>query len=430
MKYKCCNGHENHADALPQRCPVCGSSLLKVLSGGPTAPASSAARAPGPVAAPPRGAPPVFASVASAGRRRSAWPFVLVGLLLVVVFAALMVWAVLGRKDTDSQMAAVARQYENAVGVVILAGKKDGQPVSMPIATAWAMGEKVFVSNAHVAQPVAEALDNGWAAFIVLNKHPEQKLRIIEAVVHPKFGQQHLNVEGKEPAVPAYDIGLLRVDTPAPNRLRIAGEAELRKIDSGYRVAYLGFPMENLAGQGVDAHNPVANMQSGIITSTTDYWLSKAPFAQTLLLSHNLAATGGASGSPIFNAAGEVVGVLSAGNVIGQIDFKSGKRTRSPSAAMINFAQRIDLLGDFFPERPASTNRPAADIRSAPQPGKPGGCRILVKWKQNPQTAVVKTFLASTYAQELRTFQRVGEGKLQVLTLPPGKNAETKAASV
>jgi S1-C subfamily serine protease len=152
--------------------------------------------------------------------------------------------------------------------------------------------------------------------------------------------------------VPAYDIGILTVDAPVPNRFKLASEAELRKLDSGYRVAYLGFPMEGLSGGGVDAHNPVANMQSGILTSVTDYWLAKAPFEKSLLLSHNLGAAGGSSGSPIFNAQGEVVGVLSAGNIIGQLDMATGKPARAPSAVMINYAQRIDILKDIYPPRP------------------------------------------------------------------------------
>ena len=335
MKYKCSNGHENYAAALPERCPVCGSGLLRVLSDGPAASSG--------------GAPP---AAARATRGRPVWPFIAGGLALAIVLVALLLWAILGRTDTDRQMAAVAKQYEDAVGVVILAGQKDGQPVSAPIATAWAVGEKVFVSNGHVAQPVAQALSNGLAAFIVLNKNPEKKFRIIEAIVHPRYGQKILNIEGKDPVVPVYDIGLLRVDAAVPNKFRIAGESELRKLDSGYRVAYLGFPMENLSGGGVDSHSPVANMQSGIITSTTDYWLSKATFEKTLLLSHNLAAAGGASGSPIFNAVGEVVGVLSAGNIVGQVNAHTGEVTRAPSAALINFAQRIDMLREIYPDYP------------------------------------------------------------------------------
>ena len=427
MKYKCSHGHENFADALPERCPLCGSTLLRVLSGS-----SAAGPAPAPRSSPASpGAPgPAWSSsaVPTAARRRNRWLWPVVVAAGVVALVAVLV-VLFNRKDSDRQIADVAKQYEDAVGVVVLAGQKDGRPFSLPIATAWAVSERVFVSNGHVAQPVAEALANGWAAFIILNKNPEKKFRVTEAIVHPKYDQNLLNVAGKSPAVPVYDVGLLRVDAPVPKCLKLAPEAELRKLDSGYRVAYLGFPMEGLEGGGVDPASPVANMQSGILTSTSDYWLAKAPFAQALLLSHNLAATGGASGSPIFNTAGEVVGVLSAGNIIGQIDFRTGKLARAPSAVLINFAQRIDILGDIFPERPASATKPAAAVSGVtPRTGEPSSSRMLVKWKQNPGTAAVKTFMASTLAQELRTFQTVGAGKLQVLTLPPGQTVASAVA--
>jgi S1-C subfamily serine protease len=106
--------------------------------------------------------------------------------------------------------------------------------------------------------------------------------------------------------------------------------------------------MEGLAGGGVDFRNPVATMQSGIITSVTDYWLSKSDPGNRLLIQHNLGATGGASGSPVFDTNGRVIGILSAGNIIGQVDFDTGKPIRAPSGVMINFAQRVDVLTDFM----------------------------------------------------------------------------------
>jgi hypothetical protein len=359
MKYKCSNGHENFSDTLPERCPVCGSTLLKVVSGGsatpssggtpPSAPPLTSAPPPTPPAWAAEAQPPALEPEPVRRRRWLLWLLPAAGLaVLALVLAAVLV--LVRKPDLDEQMAAVARDHEQAVGVVVVSGQKNGQPFSEAVATAWAVGDRVFVSNGHVTQPVGEALARGWSAFIVLNKNPQRKLRVVRATTHPRYDEKTFNLEGKNPAVAVYDVGLLTVDEPVSQRFEIAPASELRKLDSGYRVAYLGFPMENLAGGGVDVFNPVANMQSGIITSTTDYWLGKASFEKSLLLAHNLAATGGSSGSPVFNAAGQVVGVLSAGNIVGRLDSRNGILERAPSAALINFAQRIDVLRDIYPD--------------------------------------------------------------------------------
>jgi hypothetical protein len=257
-------------------------------------------------------------------------------------------------QSADLALADVAKTHQNAVGLVVLVHAKLEGGTQIPMATAWAVGKRVFATNSHVSGPVAEVLKEGGAAYIVINRTTDKKLRITKAVTHPKYGSREINFEGKPHALEgaSYDVGLLYVDEDAPKVFKIAPRAELEKLDSGYRIGYLGFPMEGIAGGGVEVRSPVATMQSGIITSNTDFWLAQSAFEKRYLVQHNMGSAGGASGSAIFNVKGEVVALLNAGNIIGQVSFATGKVTRAPSGAMINYAQRVDLLRDIWPDYP------------------------------------------------------------------------------
>lgn len=249
--------------------------------------------------------------------------------------------------SNDDALAEVAKRYEKAVGLVVLV---NGDRLT-PMATAWAIDASTFATNAHVSQPVSDVIAKGGTAYVVLNRNPDRRFRILKATTHPRYEKTPANLDGRRPAVPTYDVGLLHIEGRTDVWFPIASTAELHRVDSGYRIAYLGFPMEGLAGGGVDPRSPVATMQSGIITSATDWWQSKAEFAQRLLIQHNLGATGGASGSPIFNPRGEVVALLNAGNIIGSVTMSANGQpsvTRAPSAALVNFGQRVDVLGDIY----------------------------------------------------------------------------------
>ena len=283
---------------------------------------------------------------AASTTKRRMWTWVTIGTAAIL---ALMLAIVLWPSNADAQLAQVAKDHEKAVGLVVVVVNAKSGSRSIPVATAWAIGPHTFATNSHVAEPISRALEKGGSAFIILNRHPDTRYRVTKATTHPKYGTRIVNFEGRDPAVPSYDVGLLEIEGTTETFFKLASRATLEKIDSGDRIGYLGFPMEGMAGGGVDFRNPVANMQSGIVTSVTDYWLSKAEFPNRLLIQHNLGAAGGSSGSPVFNPKGEVIGILSAGNFVGQVNLDTGEKTRAPSAVMINFAQRIDILREILP---------------------------------------------------------------------------------
>ena len=66
--------------------------------------------------------------------------------------------------------------------------------------------------------------------------------------------------------------------------------------------------------------------------------------ADRQLLQHTLPVQGGASGAPVFDRHGRVVGVLSGGNLVEVVP----NGVRVPSGIGVNFAQRADLLRELL----------------------------------------------------------------------------------
>ena len=200
-------------------------------------------------------------------------------LILAVLGAAAGGWFLFGKKGSGD-MAKIASEQSGAVGLVVAVRGNSGP---QGIATAWAAAPRVFITNSHVVESVEHALASGSSVFIVINREGEKRLRVTGTRLHPKYGQPLLGFEGKQPAVPAYDVGLLLTESDAPKVFKIATQGELERVDSGYKIGYLGFPMEGMAGGGADMRNPVATMQAGIVTSATDFWLAEADFSNTTL---------------------------------------------------------------------------------------------------------------------------------------------------
>lgn len=268
----------------------------------------------------------------------------------------------IGGEDSDTQLEVFAKRMESAVGKVLYISA-DGELAGS--ATAWAVAPGIFATNGHVTFPAQALLKNGGAVFIALNKQPEKKLRVVQAITHPQYQDDIapdyrplLNHQGKK-AANAYDVGLLIVKETSPVTFKLASNHKAARLDSGKRVAFIGFPAKDLMYGGSDNDLPVATMQTGIITAVTDFWGNQANSENRLLVQHSLPCTGGASGSPIFDAEGEVVAVLNAGSVT-PIYSTTPKRKFdhyvSQAAAMLNLlalklGMKAGSCGDLFNQR-------------------------------------------------------------------------------
>jgi V8-like Glu-specific endopeptidase len=253
--------------------------------------------------------------------------------------------------DSDTLLANVAETYKHAVGIVVVGGIP-GVVGGIPIATAWAVGPNKFATNGHVVQGVIDVLlwlkknkNLSARVFIAINQKKDLIYNVNKMQVHNRYGKREVNYGGAV-SLGKYDTGFLYTDEETPTYFQLANIQTLKNLRAGNKIGYLGFPMEALIEKNVNLSNPIATMQTGIITSVSNYFMeNKAP---KYFVRHNLPTVGGSSGSPMFAPNGEVIAILWGGNHARAFCNKQPKVgiavCRTPNAAMINYAERADLL--------------------------------------------------------------------------------------
>ena len=228
--------------------------------------------------------------------------------------------------------------------------------------TAWAFAPNLLATNAHVTQAIMGHEDDFF-----LIAPDGSHLKIKKVVSHPgylAFGK-YKTTQGTTrygnftplDLINEYDVGIIEIDpatplpvdakTGQPVTLELASDGELENLAPGTPVASVGFPVENLVGSATATKAP-ATLHFGFISSLTDVFMCRTDPAHRLLIQHSVPVTGGASGSPLIDPSGKVIGLVNGGNttVMKSEESATGK-TRAPSAALINFAQRVDLLREL-----------------------------------------------------------------------------------
>lgn len=294
----------------------------------------------------------------------------------ILILAGGLAWFYAGQDREQRQIAALSNQMaklqqssvspdvlRKASESVYLVLIRNDQGEESPVGTAWVFDSSKLATNAHVAATFNE-LEPGQRLVARGTVEPFDTVEIEAVAIHPDYeafdaewqrakpsrteaggGVQPVNAPGA-----GYDVALMQVVAGAALAapLPLADAAELEKLSAGTAVAFAGFPMEALAGGGVNPKAPIAQTQVGHVTAVSDYFLLPSVSAERLLIQHAIPVTGGASGSPMIDGNGRVVGLISGMNVIG---IESG---RAPNAVGINFAQRADLLHEL-------TDVPSAD---------------------------------------------------------------------
>lgn len=227
-------------------------------------------------------------------------------------------------------------------------------------ATAWAFEPAKLATNAHVTEAIKGHEDD----FVLIGPNGD-KIKIAKVESHPGYatfkdykqtlGRQTGDTFKPLDVINEYDVGIITPAEPLPAGpdgkvavLERAAQNYVEGLEPGAAVASVGFPIEGMAASSVVTEAPGA-LRFGNISALTDVFMCKAEPEDLLLIQHSVPVTGGVSGSPLIDSSGMVIGIVNGGNTATVLKAAGeDEKVRIPSAALINFAQRVDLLEDML----------------------------------------------------------------------------------
>jgi hypothetical protein len=196
--------------------------------------------------------------------------------------------------------------------------------------SAFAIEPSVLATNAHCVS--ACGARGGTPVVIRNDAGGKVRHKILAMSPHPSYRPNSASADSP-------DVGLLRVDAKMPRWVTLASDAELRALGAGDDVFVLGFP-----GRVMDPLSPSATFLSGHVGKTMGLSEEATTPDKAVLILHDTVTRGGNSGSPIFNQYGHVIGVHAA-HIDEENDVSiDGKKTKVVESSPFRIGMRIDLL--------------------------------------------------------------------------------------
>jgi len=275
-----------------------------------------------------------------------------------------------GRAESDARLAAIKgevaalddRVRQDLVAVlqriepsVVMLGVRDRNGQVRFVGTGWCAAQQTLATNAHVAAALREGAAKPEMLVIARRATADgiHDVAVNEITMHPGYATWNRILDdptirlragpagsaAADALIAPYDVALLRTAEDCGPPIPLASVDELRAVKAGDEVGYVGFPAENV----FDPRTSPPALLTGRITRLTDFFYNPVRDDTALLIHHNLATVGGASGSPIVNKAGKVVALNSAGSFVGVIESAAQTRpTRVPVG--FSYGQSVQFL--------------------------------------------------------------------------------------
>jgi hypothetical protein len=236
--------------------------------------------------------------------------------------------AIEGNERRQRQVIDAARNSVWLVGCGVPAGTGDVEEDFVGVGTAWTLGDDMLATNAHVAIALRDLVaSHGGRLQARRPGRSDEVLDVEIGAVHPAYERWDRRLRdrfvrlpggGLEPVglVTPGDVAILKViegDPGTPLVLRpLARDDEVR---ANQEIVAIGYPMQGISGP------PTLQSTSGTISNVTDPFHREGD-GDAVLLHHTAFTVGGASGGPMLDEEGEVVGLVTAINAFSLDDGK------------------------------------------------------------------------------------------------------------